>query len=139
MKLRSILALVLVLAGFSFAFAQPGPGGPGGQQMSAEERAKAAVEKIKGPLSLNEDQEKSTLEVFTEYYKGFDKFREQMRSGGRPDPTAFQGLTDERDVKLKKIITKEQYKKFKNEVEDTLRPQRGPGGGRGTPPPPREQ
>jgi len=127
MKLKSLLSLMFLLSSLSFAFSQP----PQGQQMSAEERVKGVLEKIKPALSLSEDQEKSTLEVFTEYYKGFEKFREQMRSGNRPDPSAMQGLTDERDVKLKKIFSKEQYKKFKNEVEETLRPQRGQGGGPG--------
>jgi hypothetical protein len=95
--------------------------------MSAEERAKDVIGKIKPALSLSDGQSDSTLTVFKEYYQGFEKFREQMRSGNRPDQGAMQALTDERDAKLKKIFSKDQYKKFKNEVEETLRPQRQGG------------
>jgi len=35
-------------------------------------------------------------------------------------------LRDERDAKLKEIFTADQYSKWKNEVEVSLRPQRQP-------------
>jgi protein CpxP len=37
-------------------------------------------------------------------------------------------LMEERDEKLKKIFTDEQYKKWKDEIEPTTRPQRQGGG-----------
>ena len=59
----------------------------------------------------------------------------ELRSGGeRPDREAMmamrQQLADERDNKLKEVLTEEQMKIWKNELEPSLRPQRG-GGNRG--------
>lgn len=51
-------------------------------------------------------------------------FEEARASGNRPDRSEFQKLTDGRDAKLKDIFTPDQYTKFKNEVEESLRPQR---------------
>ena len=43
----------------------------------------------------------------------------------------MQKLQAERDDKLKKIFTDDQYKKWKDEIEPTTRPQRGGNGGGG--------
>lgn len=45
-------------------------------------------------------------------------------SGERPDRSVFEKMTADRDEKLKAIFTAEQFTKFKNELEATLRPQR---------------
>ena len=56
--------------------------------------------------------------------------REDARaSGTRPDRSVFEKMMNDRDDKLKAIFTNEQYKKYKDEVEATLRPQRPQGGG----------
>ena len=58
-----------------------------------------------------------------------------MRASGSFDRDAMMAkrkeLSDARDEKLKKIFTADQFKKFKEEVEATLRPQRQGGGGGG--------
>jgi len=43
---------------------------------------------------------------------------------------ARQKFTDERDAKLKEILTADQMKTWKEQIEPTTRPQRG-GGNRG--------
>ena len=43
---------------------------------------------------------------------------------------ARQKLTDERDAKLKTILTEEQMKTWKEQIEPSMRPQR-PAGGQG--------
>ena len=55
-----------------------------------------------------------------------------MTAGGaQPDRDKMraevQKLNGERDEKLKKVFTADQFKKFKDEIEATLRPQRPPG------------
>ena len=50
-------------------------------------------------------------------------FQDARDSGNRPDRSAFEKLMEDRDAKLKGIFTDDQYTKFKNEVEQTLRPQ----------------
>jgi periplasmic protein CpxP/Spy len=59
-----------------------------------------------------------------------------MRAGGgQPDREAmrekFQKLAGERDEKLKGIFNEDQFKKWKDEIEPSLRPQRRNGGGGG--------
>ena len=118
---KAFLFICLVFS-VSFIMAQAGPGG---QRRTVEERVKSTIEKITPALSLNKDQETKTDVVFTEYYKAMDKFRESLEPGTRPDRTQFEKFITERDEKLKKVFTEEQFKKWKEEVEPSLRPQRG--------------
>lgn len=98
----------------------------GMQRMSVPERVKSTMDKITTPLGLNATQVSSTDSVFTDYYTTQTKtFEDARASGQRPDRSVFQKMTDDRDAKLKNIFTPDQYTKFKNEVEATLRPQRG--------------
>ena len=95
------------------------------QRQTVEERAKNVMEKIKTPLKLDEEQAKKTEPVFLDYYKAQQKLMQEMRdSGTRPERSVFEKITTERDEKLKVIFSADQYKKFKEEVEETLRPQR---------------
>src|SRR5690606_11933658 len=106
--------------------------GPG-QQRSPEERAKQTMERL-ADLKLDKDQTEKTSAVFKEFYEARQKMMEEMRAGGgAPDRDAMmekiQKMNADRDEKLKKIFTGDQYKKWKDEIEPTLRPQRGGGGG----------
>ena len=103
----------------------------GGQPPTVEERVKTTMEKLV-PLALDKDQTEKTNVVFTDYYKAVQKKREEMTAGGaQPDRDKMreevQKLNVERDEKLKKVFTADQFKKFKDEIEATLRPQRPPG------------
>ena len=60
-----------------------------------------------------------------DYYKESDKLREAMQAGTPPERSQFEKLTTDRDEKLKKFLSADQFKKFKDELEPALRPQRG--------------
>ena len=95
------------------------------QRQTVEERVKNVMEKLKSPLKLDDAQAKKTDSVFTTYYSAQQKMMEEMRgSGTRPDRSVFEKVKTDRDEKLKTIFSADQYKKFKDEVEETLRPQR---------------
>ena len=97
----------------------------GMQRRTVPERVKDAMDKITPALNLNATQQAQTDSAFTDYYNAQMKmFQDARSSGERPDRSQFQKLTDDRDAKLKTIFTDEQYTKFKNEVEESLRPQR---------------
>ena len=101
----------------------------GMQRRTVEERVKSAMDKISDSLQLNQDQQQKTSAVFTDYYTSMDKMREDARaSGNRPDRSEFEKMMNDRDEKLKAIFTDDQYKKFKDEVEPSMRPQRRQGG-----------
>ena len=102
----------------------------GMQRMTVEERVKAAMDKMTTPLNLDTAEQSKTAAVFTDFYTAQNKMREDARaSGTRPDRSVFEKMMNDRDDKLKAIFTNEQYKKYKDEVEATLRPQRPQGGG----------
>ena len=133
MKKAIFLVAVIALAGTFTARAQGGGGG-GFQRRTVEERVKAAMDKI-ADLKLDKDQTEKTNTVLTDYYKAQDKTRQEMMAGGgQPDREQMrekmQKLSGERDEKLKKIFTEDQFKKWKDEIEPALRPQRGGGPGR---------
>lgn len=129
MKLKHALLAVVLMSAALFAQAQPG-----GQRRTVEERVKMVHEKIDSAFKLDADKLAKVDAAFTKYYKDQDKLREEMMSGGdRPDFQAMrekmQPLTDARDKELKTILTDEQFKKWKDEIEPSMMPRRGGGGG----------
>jgi hypothetical protein len=83
------------------------------------------MDKITPALNLDASQQSRTDSAFTDYYTAQMKmFQDARASGNRPDRSEFEKLSADRDAKLKVIFTADQYTKFKNEVEDSLRPQR---------------
>jgi hypothetical protein len=119
MKTKITMLIALILMATTGIYAQ------GMQRRSVPERVKATMDKITPALNLDASQQSKTDSVFTDYYNSQMKmFQDARESGNRPDRSQFQKLTDDRDAKLKDIFTADQYTKFKNEVEETLRPQR---------------
>jgi protein CpxP len=134
MKKSIILAAFAVLIGVFSAQAQGGNGGGGGfQRRTVEERVKSVMEKL-GDLKLDKDQTTKADSAFSEFYRAQDKARQEaMAGGGQPDREKMrevrQKLEADRDEKLKKIFSEAQFKKWKDEIEATTRPQRGGGVG----------
>jgi protein CpxP len=131
---KAIFLLAIAITGVLAVQAQGGgPGGGGFQRRTPEERLKMVKEKLTD-LKLDKDQTAKSDSAFLGFYKAQDKVFEDMRAaGGAPDRDAMrekmQKLAGERDEKLKKIFTEDQFKKWKDEIEPTTRPQRGGGGG----------
>ena len=121
MKMKFLIALCLFASASFMAVAQQ----VGGQQRTVEERVKTVMDKLTPGLSLDKDQQTKTDSVYTDYYKSMQKLREQMQQGNRPDRSEFEKVAADRDEKLKTIFTADQFKKFKDELEPALRPQRG--------------
>lgn len=125
MKAKLSLLAIFMFAVTCFSYAQGG----GFQMPSPEERTKSVMEKL-ADLKLDKDQTTKTDTLFLNFYKAQTKRMEEMRAGGGEiDRDAMRAEMEkrnaERDEKLKKIWTPEQFKKFKDEIEPTLR-----GGGR---------
>jgi protein CpxP len=126
------LLLAIALTG-AFVVQAQGQGG-GFQRRTPEERLKMVKEKLVD-LKLNADQTTKSDTTFMEFFRGQDKMMEEMRAGGAPDREQMrekvQKLRADRDEKLKTIFTEDQFKKWKDEIEPSTRPQRGGGGNRG--------
>jgi len=126
MKIKFLLTLLTLCGGVLIANAQGG----GFTRRTVEERAKSAMDKL-ADFKLDKEKADQTDSVFTQFYRTADAKRQEMMAGGSPDRDKMreemQKMSAERDDKLKKIFTEEQFKKWKDEIEPSLRPQR-PGG-----------
>ncbi|WP_346318119.1 hypothetical protein [Chitinophaga sp. YIM B06452] len=130
MKKQILFVLAFLLAVNVAAFAQQG-GGNGGQRRTVEERVKATLERLTTELQLNKDQVARLDTVFTNSFKDMQKKREEAQAGGgRMDREAFQKMSAERDEKVKGILTEEQFKKYKEQME-AMRQRGGNRGGGG--------
>jgi periplasmic protein CpxP/Spy len=131
MKKQFVLMALAAVISISSVSAQ---GGQGGQRQTPEERTKATIEKL-APLNLDDATKGKTTVIFTDYYTASQKAMEDMRASGTFDRDAMMAkrkeLSDARDAKLKLIFTEEQMKKWKDEIEPSLRPQRQGGQGNG--------
>ena len=126
--MKKQILLALFAAAFSIAAVHAQPGGP---RKTVEERVKDIDAKL-ADLKLDKEQATKVDEVFTTYFKDQQKAMEDARAaGGQQDMEARKAarkkLNDDRDAKLKVILTEAQYKKWKDEIEPTTRPQRGNG------------
>jgi Skp family chaperone for outer membrane proteins len=118
MKKSLVFAVILVGASVLAAQAQ----GPNRQPLPVEERVERTVERLKPALELNAQQEKEIAPVYTDFYTATEKLREGNR---RPEPGARQKLVEERDQRLKAILSEAQMIKLKA-LEEQMR-QRRPG------------
>ncbi|MEO7263902.1 MAG: hypothetical protein ABIW38_03270 [Ferruginibacter sp.] len=125
-QILSLLLAVFVMAGAAFA--------QGGQRQTPEERITATMEKM-AALNLTAEQQVSTKKIMTEFFEAQQKSMEDMRASGTMDRDAMMAkrkeLSDARDGKLKLIFNGDQMKKWIDEVEPSLRPQRRQGQGQG--------
>jgi periplasmic protein CpxP/Spy len=123
MKRKITMLVALLFAAATGIYAQQGM-----PRRTVEERVKSAMDKISDSLKLDQTQQDKTKAVFTDYYTSMDKMREDARtSGTRPDRSVMEKMSNDRDDKLKSIFTDDQFKKFKSDIEPTLRPQRRQG------------
>lgn len=121
MKRKFLLLLTILIGGISLVNAQ------GGQRQTPEERTKATMEKL-STLNLDGETTKKTEAIFSDYNNTWQKEMEEMRASGS-DREAMMAkrkeLSEARDTKLKAIFSADQMKKWKEEIEPSMRPQRG--------------
>jgi periplasmic protein CpxP/Spy len=106
----------------------------GFQRRTVEERVQVVQQKFDSAFKLDKTKLADADSAFANYYRGTDKIREEMRSGGgQPDFQAMrekmEPLMDERDNKLKGILNEDQFKTWKDAIEPSMRPRRQGGGG----------
>jgi len=122
MKKQLLLLVTTVCLSVSSLMAQDGM-----QRQTPEERTKAAIEKM-APLNLDAETKTKTEVILTDFYTAQQKAMQEMRASGTMDRDAMMAkrkeLAEARDAKLKLIFTPDQMKKWIDEIEPTLRPQR---------------
>ena len=130
MKKQILLAAIAALFSFTAVNAQ---GGGNFQRRTPEERLKPVHDKIDSAFKLDAAKLKQVDEIFLNAFKESDKKMQELMAGGQPDREAMMAarkeINDAREVKLKEVLTEAQMKTWKDELEPSLRPQRGGGGG----------
>lgn len=124
---KVIFLLMFVLVGTTLSMAQ----NRGGQrQLDPEEMAKKQTQTLKTELALNEDQAEKMEKVLFSSYKEMSELRQEMRqtenrSGMREQMTSLRA---KQEKEIKKILSEEQFKKYKKMMEER-RERRGEGPG----------
>ncbi len=98
----------------------PPPGGPNGSEQRQTMMATNQAKFLEKQYGLNADQYKGTFAACLDFVKAMDA---QRMSGKPPTPTDMQKLDAEKDAKLKKVMTAEQFTKYSS---SKMRPG-GPG------------
>lgn len=129
MKRLLVIAMLFLLSGSLSVMAQ------GGQRRTVEERVKRVHEKIDSAFKLEASKLTQVDSAFAAYYRASDKVRAELvaaAGGGRPDFQAMrdkmQPYADTRDKELKSVLGDDNYKKWKDDIEPTMRGQRQGGG-----------
>ena len=133
MKKQILVAAAAALFSVTAVNAQ---GGGGFQRRTPEENVKIVHQKMDSAFKLDAAKQKQVDDIFLAFYQESNKKMEEMRAGGGQfDRDAWQAarqkMTDERDAKLKGILTEAQLKTWKEQIEPSMRPQRGNRGGGG--------
>lgn len=129
---KMFLMLLAGLAVSATMYAQPG----NFQRRTVEERVAMVHSKLDSAFGKGITKWADVDSAFANYYRAQDAKRTEMMAGGtRPDRETMMAemkkLSDARDEKLKTILTDAQYTSWKEQIEPSMRPQRGPGGGGG--------
>jgi hypothetical protein len=132
MKKQILVAAVAALFSITAVNAQGG----NFQRRTPEERLKPIHDKLDSAFKLEPAKLKQADDIFLNSFKESDKKMEEMRAGGgQLDRDAWQAarqkMNDDRDAKLKEVLTADQLKIWKEQIEPTTRPQRGNRGGGG--------
>jgi hypothetical protein len=139
MKKQLFLGLMAIGAFTCTATAQNSMQAQPSQQQEMDKapntRAKEAVLKLQTDLAVTNEQGAKVYAAFESFYTKMQKLRDDARaSGQQPDREAMKAKRDEfaaeRDTQLKAVFTADQYTKWKDVVEPSMRPQRKGDGGR---------
>ena len=133
MKKQILMAAAAVL--FSFTAVNAQGGGGNFQRRTPEERLKPIHDKLDSAFKLDAAKMKQVDDIFLNSFKESNKKMEELRAGGgQIDRDAMmaarQKMMEDRDAKLKEVLTADQMKIWKDQIEPTTRPQRG-GGNKG--------
>ncbi len=122
MKIKFLFFLTLMISICTIVNAQGG----NFRQRTVEERVKTIHENLDSVFKFEATKQSKIDSVFANYYRQQDKIREELRATGeRPDfetvRNKMQPAMEARDKELKAILAEDEFKKWKEEIEPTLR------------------
>lgn len=110
---------------------------------SIDERIKKTNEVLQQEVQLTTAQKTAIEKAFRDFFAAADKVRKDNPPPPPPPPDpkvkeAMDKLVKERDDSIKKILTDDQYNKYKEAVEKLHPPKPGEPGEKNPPPPPQQ-
>lgn len=135
MRRKILLTLLLCILLTGFVYSQEGPprGGPKeGKKLSVEEMVKMEMKMLKQELDLTETQATFIQKILEDSYK---KMEENLKSG-KKDRDEMEKIMQEKDNKLKDVLTDEQWTKYteiKDRMKDKFKNKEKPPSGRERP------
>lgn len=101
----------------------------GFQRRTVEERVAMVHQKLDSAFKPEASKAAKIDSIFANYYRTVDKARDEMMASGSTDRDAMRAkmmdMANDRDDKLKKVLTEAEMKQWKDAIEPSLRPQRG--------------
>ena len=128
---------LMLIAGLTFSLVTNAQGGGGGGFMrrTPEERVAVIHAKIDSAFKLDAKTMATLDTALVALNRAQDKKREELMAGGQPDRETFMAemkkFSDAQDEIMKAVLTAEQYTIWKEQIQPSMRPSRGPGGGGG--------
>ena len=138
MKKKLVILALFVFAGIGAINAQEHPKKEGPRKPpTVEERMKHVKETLAKDASLSAEKQQKIMELFKQFFIKADKVAPPPPP---PNKEEMDKLVKERDEAVAKVLTAEEFKRYK-EAEKKLRPPHPPkpGEGGGNPPPPPPQ
>lgn len=123
-----------LLAFFAIAIAASAQNGGGFQRQTPEQRVAVIHEKLDSAFKLDASKFQTLDTALTVLYRQQEtKMREMFSSGERPDRETMMAerkkYSDAQDEMMKVVLTADQFTIWKEQIEPSMRPQRGAGGG----------
>ena len=111
---------------------------------TTEDRLKHTSDIIQQEVKPGADQLKKIEEVYKEFFNSIDELRKDNPPPPPPPPppklkTEMDKLVKERDERVQKILTADQFQKYLEAAKKFHPPHQGDGPDRKGPPPPKEQ
>ena len=137
MKKVLLMLSAFILAGLTLHAQGSAKQEPPHKPPTVEERLQHLKEVMVKDASLNEEKQQKVSEVFKQFFIKADKLNPPPPPP--PNKEEMDKLVKERDEAIAKILTADEFKKYK-EAEKKLRPPHPPQpkDGNGAPPPPRD-
>ena len=85
---------------------------------SIEERITHTMDAIEKNIDINESQKEAIEKAYRDFFETVDQI---MQSGERPDKEVMEQHESDRDLKIKAVLTSEQYENYLK-VSCTLKP-----------------
>jgi periplasmic protein CpxP/Spy len=108
-KILAVILFSLILVGYSYSQDRPPMREKEGKKRNPEEMVKKEMNMLKSELDLTETQVTFIQKILDESSK---KMQAQMESGSK-DFEEMKKLMDEKDSKIKSVLTDEQWDKYK--------------------------